>query len=132
MLNGKSLTDFTNLFSTNNFKGNDKTILKYIKMDEAQRLNRANEIKDYFIAEICETELLSKRASKYITAFDYFDKSLIVFFSINGGVSIASFASVIDVPVGIVSASFSSIFSLPMGIAKKLSKTTQNKKNIIK
>ena len=31
MLNGKNLTDFTNLFSLNNFKDNDKIILKYIK-----------------------------------------------------------------------------------------------------
>ena len=31
MLNGKNLTDFTNLFSLNNFKDNNKIILKYIK-----------------------------------------------------------------------------------------------------
>ena len=29
MYNGKSLTDFTNLFSPNNFKKNDNTILNY-------------------------------------------------------------------------------------------------------
>ena len=31
MLKDKSLTDFTNLFSPNNFKDNDKIVLKYIK-----------------------------------------------------------------------------------------------------
>ena len=31
MLGGKSLADFTNLFSPNNFEDNDKIILKYIK-----------------------------------------------------------------------------------------------------
>ena len=31
MVKGKSLTDFTNLPSPNNFKDNDKIILKYIK-----------------------------------------------------------------------------------------------------
>ena len=31
MLNGKNLTDFTNPFSLNNFKDNNKIILKYIK-----------------------------------------------------------------------------------------------------
>ena len=41
-------------------------------------LNKINEIKDYFIAEIKERELMSKRLSKYIPSFDYFDKSLIV------------------------------------------------------
>ena len=29
MLTGKTLTEFTNLFSPNNFKGNDEIILKY-------------------------------------------------------------------------------------------------------
>ena len=42
------------------------------------RLNKINEIKDYFIAEIKERELMSKRLSKYTASFDYFDKSLIV------------------------------------------------------
>ena len=40
------------------------------------RLNKINEIKDYFVAEIKERELMSKRLSKYISSFDYFDKSL--------------------------------------------------------
>ena len=40
------------------------------------RLNKINKIKDYFIAEIKERELLSKRLSKYIASFDYIDKSL--------------------------------------------------------
>ena len=40
------------------------------------RLNKMNEIKDSFVAEIKERELMSKRLSKYITSFDYFDKSL--------------------------------------------------------
>ena len=42
------------------------------------RLNKINEIKDYFIAEIKERELMSERLSKYIASFDYFDKFLIV------------------------------------------------------
>ena len=39
------------------------------------RLNKINEIKDYFVAEFKERELMSKRLSKYIVSFDYFDKS---------------------------------------------------------
>ena len=38
------------------------------------RLNKINEIKDYFIAEIKERELMSKKLSKYIASFEYFDK----------------------------------------------------------
>ena len=96
--------------------------------DQQFRLNKINEIKDYFIAEIKERELTSKRLSKYIVSFDYFDKSLIVLSVTTGSISIASFATVIGAPVGIVSASFSLAFSISTGIIKKLLKTTRNKK----
>ena len=55
---------------------------------------------------------MSKRLSKYIAAFCYFDKSLIVLFATSYDVSTASFASAIDAPVGITSASFSLAFLL--------------------
>ena len=71
---------------------------------------------------------MSKRLSKYIASFDYFDKSLIVLSVTTGSISIASFATVIGAPVGIVSACFSLAFSIFTGIVKKLLKTTRNKK----
>ena len=40
------------------------------------RLNKTNEIKDYFIAEIKKRELMSKNLSQYVASFEYFDKSL--------------------------------------------------------
>ena len=84
MLNGKSLTDYTNLFSPNDFKTNDDIILKYfglqdVKMSnsnlEVSEANRANEIselkhltkcrldeinkiKDYFNSEIKERKYI--------------------------------------------------------------------------
>ena len=36
------------------------------------RLNKINEIKDYFLVEIRERELISKNLSKYIASLDYF------------------------------------------------------------
>ena len=71
---------------------------------------------------------MSKRLSKYIASFDYFDKSLIVLSVTTGSISIASFATVIGAPVGIISASFSLSFLISTGIVKKLLKTTRNKK----
>ena len=56
------------------------------------RLKKINEIKD-FVAEIKERVVLSKSLSKYITSFDYFDKSLIVLSVTTGSISIASFAT---------------------------------------
>ena len=96
--------------------------------DQQFRLNKISEVRDYFIAEIRERELMSKRLSKYIAFFDYFDKSLIVLSVISDSISIASFATVIGVPVGIASASSSLAFSMSTGIVKKLLKTTRNKK----
>ena len=71
MLNGKSLTDFTNLFSPNNFKKNYTVILEYffeinmsMSMSESHvcdtkfdntlrfRLSSIKDIEDIFIAEI--------------------------------------------------------------------------------
>ena len=117
-------------------------------------LNKISEIKNYFVAEIKERELMSKRLSKYIASFEYFYNSLIILSITTGSISIASFATVIGVPLGTVSASFSLAFlistgiikkllqatrykfslafSTSTGIIKKLLKTTRNKKNTIK
>ena len=92
------------------------------------RLNKINEIRDYFVAETKERESMSKRISKYIAFLNYFDKSLIVLSVTTGSTSIASFATVTGAPVGIISASFSLVFSLSTGITKKVLKTTRNKK----
>ena len=92
------------------------------------RLNKISEIEDYFTAEIKERELMSKELSKYISFFNYFDKSLIVLLVTSGGVSIASFATVTEAPIGIPGVSLSLAFSLCTGLVKKLLKATKNKK----
>ena len=71
---------------------------------------------------------MSKRRSKYIASFEYFDKSLIVLSVTTGSISIVSFATVTGAPLRIISASFSLAFSISTGIIKKLLKTTRNKK----
>ena len=91
-------------------------------------LNEINKIKDYFNSEIQERKIMSKKLSKCIAAFDYFDKTLILLSATSGGISINSFTSVIGVPVAIAIASFSLVFSLSTGIVEKLLKITINKK----
>ena len=71
---------------------------------------------------------MSKKLSKYIASFDYFDKSLIVLSVTTGSISIASFATVIRAPVEMMSASCSLAFSISTGFVKKLLKTIINKK----
>ena len=60
---------------------------------------------------------MSKRLSKNIASFDYFDKSLILS-ATSGSIFIGSFATVIGAPVGIASASFNLPFSMSTGIIK--------------
>ena len=60
---------------------------------------------------------MSKRLSKYIAFFHYFDKFLIVLSTANGSISIASLETVIGAPVGIESASFSLVFSISTGLS---------------
>ena len=96
--------------------------------DQQFRLKKINEIKDYFIAEIRERELMSKNLSKYIASFEYLDKSLIVLSVATGSISIASFATVIGAPAGIIGASCGFTFSITSGFVKRFLKTIRNKK----
>ena len=99
-----------------------------ISNDQQFRLNKINEIKDYFIGEIKEWELMSKNLSKCIASSEYLDKSLIVLSVAIGSISVTSSAITIAAPVGIMSASFSLTFSITTGFAKKFLKTIKNKK----
>ena len=83
-----------------------------ISLKHLTQSNEINKIKDYFNSEIQESKIMSKKLSKYITAFDYFEKGLIVLFRTSGGISIISFASTIGLPAGIASASFALVFCL--------------------
>ena len=104
-----------------------------ISNDQQFRLNKINEIKDYFIAEIRERELMSKNLSKYIASFEYFDKSLIVLSVAAVSISIASIATLVGTPVGIMVASCGFAFSITTGFVRKFLKTIRNtKKNTIK
>ena len=62
---------------------------------------------------------MSKRLSKYIASFNYFDKSLIILSVTTGSISIASFATVIGAPAEMMSASCILGFSITTGIVKK-------------
>ena len=92
------------------------------------RLNKINEIENYFISEIKERELMSKRLSKCIASFDYFDKSSIVLSATSGSISIVTFATVIGTSIGIASASLSIAFLLSSGLVRKLLEITRNSK----
>ena len=85
-------------------------------------------IKNYFYQEINERKSYIRKLNKYITIFDYIDKTLIILSATSGGVSIISVISIVGLPVGIASASFTLIFSVAKEIIKILLKITRNKK----
>ena len=78
--------------------------------------------------KINQRKLCCKKLSKYVIAFDYIDKLLILLSATSSGVCIISSASVVEAPVGITGASFTLIFSLTTGTIKKLLIITRNKK----
>ena len=72
---------------------------------------------------------MSKKLNKYIGAFDYIDKTLIVLSATSRGISIIFFTSVIGIPAGLSSTIFALVISLTTGIIKKLLKVTRSYNN---
>ena len=65
-------------------------------------------IRKKFMGTTCRSETMNKTRSKYIPAFDYFDKTLILLSATSSDVSIALFGTVINAQVGIISTSIKS------------------------
>ena len=62
-------------------------------------VDKITEIENYFHEEINQRKLYSNKLSKYVVAFDYIDKMiLIVLSATTGGLSICSFTSVVGAP----------------------------------
>ena len=109
----------------NSIEAIDKTILP----DQTKcRLSEIFGIENYFYQEFNQRKLYSKKLSKYLSAFDYIDKILIVLKATTRGVCIISHATVVGAPIGIASAAFTIVISLATGIVKKLLNITRNKK----
>ena len=92
------------------------------------RLDDINKIKDYFNAEIKERKDIVKKISKYIVAFDYADKGFITLSALFGTLSIASYAVIVGIPVGIAGASLTLIFTVTTGVVKILLNIARKKK----
>ena len=98
------------------------------------RLDEVNKIENYFIEKTNQRKSCSQKLSKYLAAFDYIDKILIVLSATTGGVSIVTITTIVGAPVGTTSASFTLGFSLSTGAIKKLLNITRKKerKNMLK
>ena len=61
------------------------------------RLNEINEVKDYFIAKVCEKEKITETLSKYIVVLDYVSKTLLLLTITGAEVFTDSFVTTIGV-----------------------------------
>ena len=92
------------------------------------RLNQIDKIKDYFNNEINERKDIIKKLNKYIVSFDYLDKIFITLSASFGTLSIASYAAVVGIPVGIAGSSLTLIFTIGTGVNKSLLRITKKEK----
>ena len=136
MLKGKTLLDYTNLFSPNDFKKTIELLKEYLKMNNIieltnvnkYRLDEINKIRDYFNNEIKERKDIIKKLNKYLVSFDYLDKIFIVSSASFGTLSIVSYASVVGTAAGIAGSSLILIFTIGTGISKSLLNVTKKRK----
>ena len=136
MLKGKTLLDYSNLFSPNDFKKNDRVIKRILKMNNVieltnlnkYRLDEINKIRYYFNNEIKERKDIIKKLNKYLVSFDYLDKIFIALSASFGTLSIASCASIVGTPAGIADSSLTLIFTIATGISKSLLAVTKKRK----
>ena len=92
------------------------------------RLDEINKIKDYLNSEIKERKDIIKKIS-----IDYADKLFITLSASFGTLIIASYATIVGIPVGIAGPSLTLIFTVTTGVVKTLLNITRkNKKNTIK
>ena len=92
------------------------------------RLDEINKTKEYFDNEIKERKDIIKKLNKYLVSFDYLDKIFITLSASFGTLSIASYAAVVGIPVGIAGSFFTLIFTIGTSINKSLLKVTKKRK----
>ena len=119
-----------------NLKRTMELLKEYLKMNNIieltdvnkDRPDEMNNIRDYFNNEIKKRKDIIKKLSKYLVSFDYLDKKFITLSASFGMLSIASYASVVGIPVGITGASLTLVFTIGTGISKSLLKLTKKRK----
>ena len=112
-----------------------KFLKEYLRMNNLEltdinnyRLNEINKTRDYFNNEINERKDIIKKINKYIVNFDYLDKIFIALSASFSTLSIASYATVVGLPVGIAGSSLTLIFTISTGVNKSLLRVTKKRK----
>ena len=72
-------------------------------MSQEFRLKNIDETRNYFLEEIKQNKLMSRKHKKDCKTLNYIERFLILASTINGYISIFAFASLFDIPIGITS-----------------------------
>ena len=72
---------------------NESNSIETIDRTNSTERKTLSKLKNYFREEMNQRKACSKKLSKYVAAFDYIDKILIVLSATTGGVSIISLTS---------------------------------------
>ena len=93
------------------------------------RLKKLDETRNYFLEEIKDNGLMSKKHKKTCKYLDYVEHLLILVSTITGCVSISAFTSLVVVPVGITSSAVGiKMYATTAGIKKYKSIIKKKKK----
>ena len=83
------------------------------------RLKNIGETRNYFLEEIMENELMSRKLEKVCKTLNCIEHFLILAYAITGCISISAFASLIGIPIGITSSAIRlNICVIAVGIKK--------------
>ena len=127
----QTLLNYANLFSPNGYKKNDKVVYKYLK-HKYDKLwfwtKKIDRTRNYFLEEIKDNELISKKHKKECKALYYFEHVLIFISPVIGCVSISAFASLVGIPIGITSSAVGSKIGGVTAEIKKYKSITMKKK----
>ena len=106
------------------------TSVKHLKLTDVTkyRIDEINKIRDYFNNEINERKDIIKKVNKYRVSFDYLYKIFIALSASFSTLSIASYSTVIGLPVDISGSSLTLRFTIGTGISKSLLKLTKKRK----
>ena len=88
-------------------------------MSQEFRLKNIDETRNYFLQEIKQNELISRKQKKVCTTLNYIENIFILACTITGCISISAFASLVGIPIGITNSAIGlRICAIAAGIKK--------------
>ena len=93
------------------------------------RLKNIEKTRNYFIKEINQNELMSKKNKKVCTTLNYIERFLNLVFAVTGCISISAFASLVNIPMGIMGSTIGLNTCATIARIKKYQSIIKKKKN---